>query len=573
MQKLIIVALVVLVGVMFGMGGSLAMLQGGTARVDLGGGIDRMALRQHVTVMQQTMLLNGMPRERLNSDQMRNYFNQQALEELRLARLAEAEGLLPKGETKRALLAEFLQQPVRGQPDRRMLDAIKELVGTQEEIDTDLLSEYLANQTAAQAYRNRYLPVPAVAPSSGRLLARLNSDQVLTQEVTLSTEPLAAAHREAVAADDQAIELAYDEIKLDRFRIPEAIDLQVLAVDADQIAAAVQVSEDAIQAYYDSHQDEFTKPVETDDEAEADEADEKQTEVQPLDAVRDQIRSDLAAEQATPLAEKLVQLLDQAIQDAGLTEAPETAALAEMASSVGLRADAHEQLTEDVTVTVFPGVRVEKPGYGTTLRLKLDQGKGAQLARIDDGTFYDKQPGFVSLPIQASDRAGLWFIVHLTERIAESYQPLEAVRDEVIDYLAARQAYPELLAKAQELQAAAMATGDLQAYCTESVLEPWQTELQSGSHGPLQEWQPPVPEWDGIPDESVVAIAVAGERRPIVLVDAGQKGDHYQIKLVQCDQYQTSEPNLAQLEQQAQAYRQQLGRFLFSLFNERMSQK
>ncbi|MFW5829782.1 MAG: hypothetical protein ACOCXA_05925, partial [Planctomycetota bacterium] len=261
-----IAVLVIGVGVMFGMGGSLALLKGG-GPAEVAEGIDQTDVRRHVRLLMQEYMLRGQP---MNFDNQRLQAQLQnwALQDLILAQRAEEAGLMPKGETRKALLRDFLRTELPG-GDRQMLDAIRELEGTEDEIDIGQLTEYLVVQQAAAAYRSRHLPVPAVSDASGRLLAHIQKDQVETDEVELSTAPLVGAIREEVAADETAIEDTYQELKFERFRIPEAIRLQVLAADADAIAEAVAVRDATVQAYYDDHQDEFTQPAEEDASAEA----------------------------------------------------------------------------------------------------------------------------------------------------------------------------------------------------------------------------------------------------------------------------------------------------------------
>ncbi|MFW5846204.1 MAG: hypothetical protein ACOCXJ_08250, partial [Planctomycetota bacterium] len=144
-QRLIVFFLVVGVGVLFGMGGSVALLQEGRAQAEIGKGITTSELRQHVRLfIQTTELVRGQPVPQ--QDQMMNYIQSMMLNQLQMARLGEAEGLMPRGEARLELLREFLQQDLMYDPGRTVADAVSDRAGSEQEIDLDQLADYLATE-------------------------------------------------------------------------------------------------------------------------------------------------------------------------------------------------------------------------------------------------------------------------------------------------------------------------------------------------------------------------------------------------------------------------------------------
>lgn len=426
-QQFFIWSMVVIVGVLFGMGGSVPLL--GSSGVKVGGIDQREVTRWQGLVDRMQNALQAPHLVPPHYDARRFSF----IPFLRLAHHAEAKGLSPRGAALERLVEDFLDQPVEG--GRTVRQVFSDRLGSRNEVTRKELGEWLALCQAYDALHLRFVPAPAVAPASAldALHAMVSCE---ADQVELSAAPLL----EQVAEDDPELSKAYGEIK-SRFVRPASARVMVAYGDLVQLAAQVQPSEAEIKARYERNPDAWRLPP----------APAGATAPAPthkaLAEVAEEIRGALRREAAVARALELVQRFDEQLGEGR----PDAAAFIAAAKAAGL--------------AVKEGVEVldpSAPGSAPSPERLLDLGELGK-ARDDLLQLFapDKEPGFVSRPLRIESDAdqGTSLILRLDSRQPQAVRSFEEVKTEVMAYVAGRRAYQRLLEEAEKVRAAAQALG------------------------------------------------------------------------------------------------------------------
>ena len=197
-QHLFIWAMVIIVGVLFGMGSSVSLLQHGPRSIQ---GVDEndILVRQDIARrLQECLNPSRRPQYGAPFALMFEHQNQQwyALDILR-ARYAAALGLMPEGADLDRVAADFLAKPMPGQAGRSLRDVLIEHAGGREEVTPVALRRFLAERKAVEALVARNVIAPAIPPVYASDLPALMESAEL-DEVVLSARHL----MQPVAEDD-----------------------------------------------------------------------------------------------------------------------------------------------------------------------------------------------------------------------------------------------------------------------------------------------------------------------------------------------------------------------------------
>ncbi|MHC5068096.1 MAG: hypothetical protein ACYTF0_05870 [Planctomycetota bacterium] len=332
------------------------------------------------------------------------------------------------------------------------------------------------------------------------------------------------------------------------FRVPASIEVSAFASDPSAIANYVVVADAEIEAFYEANKvlrPSWKLP------AEEGAAEDAEPQYRPLSEVRDEIVAALRAEHGVALAKELHQRFFAALQAAigasgGLPHEYPLADLQALAAATSLDpADFDGRISEPVSISVIDGLRVDVPegdpeftlaGFGD-LRVGNDLlAASAQIGSIDE---------------PRAERPGLGLLLRLAGRTEASYRALDEVREQVVDYVAGRAAYGDLVAEAHRL------AGDIGAlghdglrtfFADEAERERLQTSASSAPQPVLTEYVQAAEELDGLPGEAVTVAALLANDRPVQVVTAmvptaaSISEALPRVRLVQAVAYQRADP-------------------------------
>ncbi len=452
------------------------------------------------------------------------------------ARLAAKDGLMPEGEVLDRIYADFLSRPQldrNGEPTGQTYgEAIASYNDSAQEVNEREVKRYLQVRYAVDALELRHqrrVPVPP-APITP-YLARLQASSLIVDRIVLSTTTLIEnepAYLAEAEADEDAITKLYQDHRDDLFTIPESRTLTLLVANGEKIGRHVNVSDADIEAYYEEHKESFAEweerevPIEedeaenteeddteptaedgngdvddnddgdgeaTEEDGEADgEGNEDEEEpptrtervkvYEPLEQVKPDIRSRLETERGTDIANRLMRRLDRAIEEAGYLRTPpeDFQAILDLAADTVITPDEEEVLQQPVGITMVPDVTVEPAKEGF---IELAEGYGS-LAKKDIDLFAKEAGWFCSPHYTPPDHEHLPMVIQVTAKHEARAVPLAEVRDLLVRYLAARKAWPDLVAKAEEIQTAIGNDGLLSDYFSgEEVSAFWKAEVES----------------------------------------------------------------------------------------------
>lgn len=548
-QQLLVWVLVIAVGVLFGMGPALAILQGpGTATA--GSVSQTEALEYKETVNR----LNALLGQQGPVDVHWTAFARQ----IYTARRAEDQGLMPKGAVLDKIVSDFLAREIQG--GKTVGERLAEYEKSDRGVKASDLADLLRIQTAATNLQHRTVTVPVVPTSVADDLKAVEGDKVQLAEVTLSTRSLIDEFREQAAGESATLQALYDELKTHWFRIPAVSTVTVFAADPKVVAEQVVVTDDEIAAFYEREKTlrpDWRLPDEDEDAAAEEEAAAEGEEAaeaeapryKPLEEVRETIVDEIKQERGTALAKELYDAFSTEVRrlmtelGVALPKDLPRANLLEVAAATAIGPETHgERLAGTVGIAVTEGVEVDDPeeagqallGTYGSVRFAGDLfGEGAEIGALDE-------------PVTETD--GLGLLLRLEDTREGSYQPFDEVRDQLVDYHAGRLAWPTLIERARAIAVtAADMGGDALAthFAAQEVQDRWMTTVEQESVGPLAEFTAPAEDVDGVGGETWPAIAMAGHDRPVRLAAAPSGGEELldalpAVRLVQVTAYEAA---------------------------------
>ncbi|MCX8040268.1 MAG: peptidylprolyl isomerase [Planctomycetota bacterium] len=500
-QQLFIWSMVIIVGVVFGIGASFSLVFVPTVKVAgvaEGEVIYRMQLADR---LERVLNPHGHPLRPLfrHPPTLENQLEAYAID-LRLSRLAESRGLLPKGEALDRLESEFLATPLGN--NRTYRDALREHVGGPQEISRQDLRRFLAERAARQALVARAAIAPAVPLAIAEEVVIMRGDRAGIYDVTISGAHLVPT----VAPDDPEIPAVYERLRTTRFATPPAVAVAVAWADRDELGAQLAISDAEAEAWYAAHQQEFApKP----DPAKPDE----QPAPKPFAEVKDEVFAKLRAERGSREAQRRIEDFNRRGEE--LENERDGARFRAAVAEAGLK------LAELTIVDRTPGT-IDLGELGTCKDLMRLFGR-------------EHEPGFLSEPIATSK--GHWAMLRLERRIEAGFRSLDEVREEVRRYLAGRRAWERLIAEATRLRDELTTQGEdaVSKWARSEAGKVWQADVQARSV-PLMMRFPGVPsDPDGTASEPVLVAAVAQPSRPVFLAAAEPlwKDDVPRLRLLQ----------------------------------------
>ena len=536
-QQIFIWTMVAIVGVIFGVGASFSLVFAPTQRIAgiaEGEVLQRMQLAER---MERVLNPNGSPWQPLwkQPPWVENPLEGYATD-LRLARLGEARGLLPRGQALERIEREFLATPMAGSSGRTYLDALREHTGGSDEIRPDDLRRALSELAARRSLFARSAVAPAVPRALAPDLAALRSDRAELAEVVLS----GVRFIPEVALDDPGIPAAYEQLRGSRFTRPGGVTVAIAWADRDEAGKALEISEADAQAWYSTHQDQFPGEPDPKDPG-------KQPPAKPFAAVKDQVITKLRAERGSSAAQKALDLLNQNAEELEGEKDPARFRAAIAAANLKLA----EVSVEDRT----PGT-VDLGSLGTIKDVMRLFGR-------------EHEVGFLSEPQITS--AGHWVMLRLEKRSDPGFQELVAVRAEVARHLAGRRAWKPLFEAASKLrdELAGKGPGALAAWAASEEAKPWNVSLVNRPQPLTTQLATPPAEADGAAGEPQLLAALALSARPPALVAAepAWEGEVPRLRLVQVGELKPGPRDGLAEAQFAGQYRTALARYGQTLFS------
>jgi hypothetical protein len=546
MQQVFIWALIIVVGALFGMSGSLAVIQGPQ---QVHGGVPDNVVTSFLAIDKKLEHILG---RRIGLD-FDDY-----VERVKIGREAESEGLKPSGAALEQLVEHFLEEEIA--PGRTMRDALNDYRGGENEVTRAELRRKLALEESYIAFIRRHVLAPAVPLTVADGMTALRQDNVQVDEAVLD----AAALIKPVAEDDPEIQQAYEKLRATRFTKPEAVTLTVAYADVEALKKQVTIGDADVQAYFDAHKadPDFQKPKAVAapvPPTPSTEPPKPETEPKTVDEMKPVIVERLQHERVLKLAKEAAAALDA---DAEAFEGQkDNATFKEAAAKKGLA------VKEGVTVEAQPQQQTQ---YGAIQRSLVLPGLGAM--RDQAGLFSrDKEPGFISRAVPIDGPPATFAVVRMESRIPAGFKPLAEVKPEVQKYLQGQRAYKEFIVKAQEARDAAqkLGPGGLAAYLASPAGAVWNVKPTSNTLKPATTLRAPPAEIGQPSPETRVAASLAMPERPVALVEVGSAGaDLPKAKLVQARAYEPAKPaaEVASRSQEAQEYRRDLQNYRWRLF-------
>jgi hypothetical protein len=547
-QQLALWVLIIIVGALFGMSGSLQVIQGGDhshggipdAEVNSLMAIDRKLERD--TERPMTLRDPYDPTQDLNRT-YRDY--------VKVARRAEDDGLMPSGEALEKLVDDFLDEPLG--PGRTVRSALNEYKGGENEVTRAELRRRTAVREGYTAFLRRQIVTPAVPLAVADGLSMLRDDKVQVDEAVIDATTLL----KPVAEDDPEIQTTYEKLRAQRFTKPESETLTVAYADVEALKKQQTISDADAQAYYDAHKNDpdFQKPKAAPIPVPLQPAPPKpEMEPKALDEVKATIVDRLQTERALKVAKDAANALDADAE--ALENQKDNASFKEAAAKKGL--------------VVKEGVTVEPPAQSMGPRMLALAGLGSM--RDLAGLFsHDKEAGFISRALPIDGPPATFAVLRLEARTEAGFKPLAEVKPEVMKILQGQRAYKDFVAKAQAAREAAQKVGLAAYLATPEAQAVWGTTVKPTQNTlrPSDSLSTPPAELGQPSPESRIAASLAMPDHPVALVEAGDiSAELPRAKLVQARAYEPgkSADDVAKRGDAAESYRRALQNYRWRLF-------
>ena len=493
-QQLFIWAMILVVGVIFGVGSSWTFLQQPVRSI---GGINEndIVVRKNVADRLQTIL--GESGEYFVARSYEGYASN-----LRLARFADSQGLMPEGADLDLVVKEFLDRTLPNS-SRTFRDLLTEHQGTKDQVTRPQLEQYLAERAAIDGLFARRLAAPAVPLTVADQLDQLRRTRIAGDEVILSAEHLMPT----VAAEDPEIQTTYDKLRSTRFTRKAQVTATLAAADFAALTAKAVVGDAEIKAWYESHKENYRKPAAPEAKPDA------PAEYRTLEEVMPEIKITLAREQAEKAAQAAVTAFNSVIEDKDLERA-DLAAFTTAAAAAGL--------------VVVPAMTIDEPSAGQVTL-------GAFGTIKDPAGIFAKEPGFITNPLQAAGADKTWFVLRVDAKSPAGFRALDEVKPDVQRIVAGNRAYKALIEQAEQLRVAAdkVGPGGLKQVLADPAQAEWKAAVTIVPLSPLQELKAPATEIGGAPGEAKLVASLTLPARPVVLALVEGEAAVPSVRLVQ----------------------------------------
>jgi len=568
-QHVFIWLLIVVVGVLFGMGGSMGSLM--TPSPDKRGVSAReIEVRRDV----ETRLGKVLNNPRQESDDQYAQF-------IKLVWVAEKAGLEPSGHALDQLVDDFLDHDL-GQ-GRTIRSALIDAQGSDNEVTHNELRRLVAEEAAVEAFTTRHDVVPAVPLGVGIGMDMVDNDKLQVQSALLD----AASLLQPVKPDDPEIQTTYETLRgQGKFTQQPTETVTIAYGDMPALirSAKAAITPAQIQAYYDAHKSEprFAQPAAAPVPPKAPAKPgtppappppAAPAMPKPLNQVKPEIIQSLAEEQAIGQAKAATKALDADAED--LEGQKDNASFIDEAKKLGLAIKTNlviEQPTRDPMMERYSS-------YLGSMPLMIELGPSLGQLRDESGLFNaDKEPGFISRPLTSSQGSlEIPLMLRLESRTEAGFKPLAEVRDAVIRHLQGTRAYAPFMAAVETVRDAAQKLGakGLTAYLASPAGAIWHAHVTSETLQASEMLTPPPASLGLTAPDGHVAASLALADHPVMIVadDADTDQDIPQVKLLQSSDYIAGPltTDLAKRVKLASQYRDALKRFSTTLFQPEMT--
>ncbi len=571
-QQVFIWAMILLVGVIFGVGSSWTFLQQPQRSIE---GVSENDLLVRKSAADRLQRILAASNERFALGSMEAY-----AQTLRLSRVAAAEGLLPEGADLDRVTNEFLARTISAAPatpgasetpGRTYRALLLEHQGARDEVTRLELRRLLAERTAIDALYARNVAAPAVATSVSAAIDQLRGTHLTASEVVLDAKHLLPD----VKADDPEVQTTYEKVRATRFTRRAQVTAMVAAADLNALAAKQVIGDAEIAAAYEQRKETYRKPAPVPvPPAVADPA--APPVYQPLAEVAAEIKAKLARTAAEQAAQVAIQAFNSQVDEKGL-EQGDGAAFAAAASAAGL--------------VVTPALVIDEPNGG-----QVDLGPFGMIK--DPAGLFSKEPGFITNPLQAAGAADAsdateapsanvgrtWFVLRVMQKTPAGIRTLDEVRSEVQGLVAGARAYQALLSEAEKLRAAAEAAGPggLALVMANPANAVWAATVSEDQMRLLEELHAPASEAGGAVGDIRLATSLVLPVRPVVVCsverkNAGAKAPAAavtpQVRLIQISQVRHDELPPSPVADSAGMYRNALSRYQQTQFDRILREK
>lgn len=528
-QQIIIAVLVVAVGLLFGMGPVVAVLQQPGPGQIMAGISEAEANRYQRTAERLQRILN--PEHGQDGEFFMPRTQDEApVPQLLYARMAEQEGLAPNASQMDDYFRNWQRRTLPGSQTTYGA-ALSHAASGRNAVEPSAVVDFLRVRVAADAFRSRNVTVPATSPVLARDFTKAYMQQLSVRQVIFDSQHLVDEDAIAAVDDEHRIEDAFHRLRDRHFTTKANRTVNLYVADVSEIARRVAISDEQIEARYAAERDErFTSTVTLEgDDGEAQEV----TTVKELDEVRAVLREELAEEAAREIVGLLANTLRRTLQEEGLAGSTSVSAddMDPIADLVRIDSEDDPRLESWVGLRVIRDVVIERPEEGTGVASMGEIG-GIDLGELNIFT-EDYNPGFLSAPyrphLEGGDRSASQALILITGAEEAGYRSLDAVRDSVVRYLAARDQHEALVEAAKDLMERARAAGSIDAVLAEdeALRQRWHVEstVERSING-LQVLQPPADSLDGTRPPYFYALSLGAGNDPIqaVLADGQASG-------------------------------------------------